>query len=178
MQMDDGLDTGPVLYQNKITIEQDYDSGRLHNKLSVLSAQLLAKTIGELSKNRIPKAIAQNGVPSYAKKIEKYETRLNWRLDARLLSQQIKAFAPSPGAWFRHQKTQIKVLKAEPLQLANEQKPGTLILNKNIIIKCGENTALRLIRLQLAGKNILDYSSFLHGYKFVNGDYLECPGTN
>ena len=178
MQMDEGLDTGPVLYQNKISIEKNDDSGTLHNKLSILSAQMLEKFIAELSKNRIPKAKTQKGTPCYAKKINKYETRLDWRLNARLLSQQVKAFSPSPGAWFQHQKTQIKVFQAEPLQLNNDQSPGTLTLNKDIIIKCGENTGLRLILLQHAGKKILDYSSFLRGYKFVNGDYLECPDIN
>lgn len=173
MQMGDGLDTGPVLYQDKITIEENYDSGRLHDKLSLLSAQLLERTVREFSRNSVPKAVIQHGIPSYAKKIEKHETRLDWRLNARLLSRQVKAFTPSPGAWFPHQKTQIKIYKAEPLQLNNKQKPGTLILNKDIIVKCGENTGLRLISLQSAGKKVLDYSNFLRGYKFINGDCLK-----
>ena len=178
MQMDDGLDTGPVLYQNKITIEEGYDAGILQKKLSVLSAQLLAKTIGKLDINLVPQATVQQGNPCYAKKIEKNETRLNWRLNAKLLSQNVKAFNPSPGAWFPYQNTKIKVFEAEPVTLNTEQNPGTLIINKNIIIKCGENTGLRLIRLQSAGKKIIDFSDFLRGCKFVNGDYIECPDIN
>jgi methionyl-tRNA formyltransferase len=153
MQMDEGLDTGPMLLQERVAIAPDETGGSLHDKLAVLGARLV--------------------LPAHAAKLTRADERLDWRRPGRELERQVRALAPRPGAWFVAGDERIKTLGAEVANEPAHAEPGFL-LDDRLTIACGEG-ALRLTRLQRAGKAALPAEDFLRGYRLARGTHLPLP---
>jgi len=166
MQMEAGLDTGPVLSRGAITIADDDTAGSLHDRLAALGARLTVEVLERLPLAAEPQA--SEGV-SYAAKIEKAEARLDWRRSARELDRQIRAFNPFPGAQTLHGETGIKLWQARPEGGAGA--PGTILSadRHGILVACGEG-ALRVLELQKAGGKRLPAGQFLAGNPLAAGD--------
>ncbi len=156
MQMEAGLDTGPMLATARTPIE-DKTAGELTEELAEIGAQLLVGTLIDLPAiHPVPQEDAE---ASYAKKIDKSEAKIDWTEGAEAIERQVRGLAPFPGAWFELDGERIKVLKAEII--AREGKPGTT-LDEHLTIACGY-AALHPVRIQRAGKPAMDVSSFLNG---------------
>ncbi|HCX68017.1 MAG TPA: methionyl-tRNA formyltransferase, partial [Rhodobiaceae bacterium] len=126
MQMDEGLDTGPVLLAERTEIGPQETAGSLHDRLSQTGASLMVRALAALSRGGlVPSPQPEEGV-TYAKKIEKAEARIDWSRPARELDCIIRGLTPFPGAFFEagegKDKTRIKVLRAKPV--AKSGKPG------------------------------------------------------
>ena len=161
MKIENKLDAGPYVMQKKIKIDSEINSGELKEKLSVLGAETLIQSIDLILSNE-GNFIDQNDKEvSYAKKIEKKETKINWQEDAEKIILKINAFSPKPGAWFYFKKLRIKIHKAKIVNLSG--KPGT-VLDDKLIIATRKN-AIKILKLQKEGKNIVDASDFLKGNK-------------
>ncbi|HTQ69904.1 MAG TPA: methionyl-tRNA formyltransferase [Acidocella sp.] len=161
MQMEAGLDTGPMLRREATPIGPEDTSADLHDKLAAQGAKLILK---ELAQPSAP--IAQNDAfSSYAPKLSREDARLDFRLPAPVLERRIRAFYPWPGALGLLGEVVIKILAAEVV--AGEGIPGTL-LPGGLTIACGEG-ALRVTRLQRAGKAAMSADEFLRGYKLPEG---------
>ncbi|MEZ5647787.1 MAG: methionyl-tRNA formyltransferase [Alphaproteobacteria bacterium] len=177
MQMDEGLDTGPILMQTRFSIAADETLGSLHDRLSSIGATAIVTALSELEKGRLH-AISQPEVgASYAHKITKEDARLDWTLPAQVLARRIRAFAPTPGAFFDYGQERIKVLKAEELSQSIQESPGKILRgspNRELCIACGVG-GLRLLQLQRPGRQPLAAAEFLRGFPISSGVVLKMP---
>lgn len=183
MQMDAGLDTGAVLRAAREPIDEDCDAGQLHDRLATLSARLLTEVASELCRGGALTAEPQdeNAGISYAAKIDKAEARLDWREDAEPLAHRVRALSPYPGAWFLHGEERIKLRAATALPYAGDAAAGTVLRNIgpfDVAVACGSGTALGLVKLQRAGKGVLDAAEFLRGHELAAGEVLPCPAIS
>jgi methionyl-tRNA formyltransferase len=156
MQMEAGLDTGPMLAFARVPVE-DKAAGELTEELSEIGARLMVETLHDLPNLR-PEP-QDDALATYAPKIDKAEARIDWSGDAEAIERQVRGLAPFPGAWFELDGERIKVLKAQVV--AHEGKPG-MTLDDRLTIACGF-AALRPLRIQRAGKPAMDVEAFLRG---------------
>jgi methionyl-tRNA formyltransferase len=167
MQMDAGLDTGPVLLQKRIPIAAGDDAGTLHDKLAGLGADAIVAALSEVEGGRA-RAIPQPGTgATYAPKIEKRETRLDWSRPAVELERAVRAFRPAPGAFALLDGEPVKIWRARLVDAAGE--PGMVLRAQcEVAIACGDH-ALAVSELQRAGGRRLSAAEFLRGHPLAPG---------
>jgi methionyl-tRNA formyltransferase len=164
MGMEEGLDTGPVLMAERVRIGRK-TSGELTTELSRLGADLMVRALGALERGGVtPVPQAEDGV-TYAKKILKDEARVDWTKPAREIDCHIRGLSPFPGAWTEVGGERLKILYAEPVD--GGDKPG-VALDDALTIACGE-AALRLVKVQRAGKGAMDARELLKGFAVPRG---------
>lgn len=165
MQMDEGLDTGPILLQEAIAISSDDTAGTLHDKLAALGARLLVRAL-----EAPPGPIAQDGrAATYAARIGRGEAEIDWRDTAAAIERRIRAFDPVPGAQTRHAGVVLKIWRAS-IERGVNATPGTVcaVGPGGIVVACGSG-ALRITELQRAGGKRLTARAFLSGFKLAGG---------
>ncbi len=162
------LDAGPVLMQSKIKISKDLNCKELGEKMSKLGAKLIIDALN-LIENSNPVFKDQNeSEVSYAKKIQKNESKIDWNEEASKVVAKINAFFPNPGCWFDLNGARIKVIKAK--EVINDGKPGT-ILDKKFTIACSHNS-VQILELKKEGKQKLTTEEFLKGNEISIGQNL------
>jgi methionyl-tRNA formyltransferase len=159
MRMEEGLDTGPVLLAERVAVGRK-TYGELHDELARLGADLMVRALAALDRGSIQEQPQPEDGVTYAKKISKEETRIDWQRSARELDCLIRALSPTPGAWCEAKGERLKVLYAEPV--AGSGSAGE-ILDDELTIACGEG-ALRLLRLQRAGRGVMEVGELLRGF--------------
>ena len=167
MRMEEGLDTGPVLLVERVAIGRK-TYGALHDELSQLGADLMVRAISALERGAIEERAQSDAGATYAKKIAKEEARIDWARPARAIECQIRGLSPSPGAWFEARGERLKVLYASPV--AQNGVAGE-VLDDSLTIACGDG-ALRLERLQRAGRGPMAAAEFLRGFPLKKGERL------
>jgi methionyl-tRNA formyltransferase len=176
MQMDAGLDTGPMLLQQALPISESDTAGTLHDKVARLGAELIVQGLKNLSALK-PTPQPQTGV-TYAEKIQKNEAALDFSLPAPVLARRIRAFSPFPGAWMKIQGETIKCWQAHAVEVTHETNndvtPGMVLRadERGLLISCGQG-AIDLTELQRAGGKRLAAREFLSGYPLSPGTYVE-----
>ncbi len=167
MQMEAGLDTGPVLLQRELAIAPDETAGSLHDRLTALGAELIVEVLAQAT---WPAAVPQpvDGI-TYAHKLEKAEAQIDWTQSAAAIDRQIRAFNPFPGAFGRFAEQNVKFWAARPLPAVNGQ-PGEIlqIERQQIVVACGDG-ALAISELQKAGGKRLPVQQFLAGHPLQVG---------
>lgn len=158
MQMEAGLDTGPVLARATHNIAPHHTSGDLHAALAALGGEEIVKVLTDID-TLTPQPQPAEGV-TYAAKIDKAEARINWNAPAPEVLRQIHGLSPFPGAWFELLGERIKVLRAE---LASGQGIAGTRLDDGLTIACATG-AIRLTELQRAGRGTMAADDFLHGF--------------
>ena len=159
------LDAGPILMKSKIKITKENNYEELSNKMSDLGAKLILESL-DLIKNNKAKFVSQNDKDAtYAKKIEKSESKINWKLKARVIVAKINALYPNPGSWFELKGSRIKIIRA--LEVEASGLPGEII-NNRFTIGCAQN-AIQILELQKEGKKIILASDFLRANKLEVG---------
>ncbi len=166
MRMEEGLDTGPVLMTKRVHIGRA-TYGELHDELARLGADLMGHALVALEKGQAREQAQDHEGLTYAKKVEKSETRIDWTKSARALDCHIRGLSPAPGAWFEARGERIKLLFAEPI--AGSGTPGEVL--SDLSIACGSG-ALKLVTVQRAGKGAMDFAAFLRGFPLHPGDKL------
>src|SRR5207302_7293337 len=176
MQMDKGLDTGPILLQRGAPILPDTTAGELTEQLAALGAGLMLEALDGVAAGTLaPRPQPSDGV-TYAAKLQRDEARLDWRRPADLLERQVRAFDPWPGAWFEAGGERLRVLRAAAEPQAMRAPPGT-VLDDRLAVACGTGV-LRPLRLQRPGRAPLDAAEFLRGFPIPAGTLLPCPATS
>lgn len=168
MKMAAGLDTGPVAMVEKTPITPDITAGELHDALAKLGADLLPRTLGALERGAltfIPQS--ENGV-TYASKIEKLESRIDWLKPAAEVHNHIRGLSPFPGAWFEYKGERIKVLRS---QIETGSAPAGAVLDDILTVACGSG-AVALKQLQRAGKQPMQAAELLRGFPIARGERL------
>jgi methionyl-tRNA formyltransferase len=172
MKMDAGLDTGPVALTAKTPIGPDMTAGELHDRLAELGAPLMAEALDLLAKGELTFTPQREEGACYAAKIDKAEARIDWRRPAQALHDHVRGLTPFPGAFFEgdfgHGVERVKVLRTAVD--AGKGAPGT-VLDDAGLIACGEG-ALRLLRVQRAGKGEMGIDEFLRGRRLAKGAAL------
>ncbi|MEL6127484.1 MAG: methionyl-tRNA formyltransferase [Pseudomonadota bacterium] len=166
MQMEAGLDTGPVLLREAIRIEPEETTGALHDRLSALGARLIVEALdgyGELT----PEPQPVEGV-TYAHKIDKAEAALDWTRPAIEIDRQIRGLSPFPGAWTVHEGARLKLLASRIAK--GPLPPGDVALDP-LRVGCGDG-AVEILALQRAGKGVQDAETFQRGTPLPAGARL------
>jgi methionyl-tRNA formyltransferase len=176
MQMDAGLDTGPVLLRESIPIASEATAGTLHDELAALGARLIVAALAGLVRGDLaPTPQPQEGV-TYARKIEKAEARVDWMCNAEEIERQVRAFNPFPGATTILGGVEIKLWRAAALP-GGQGAPGAVlrVTPEGVDVGCGAG-ALRVLELQRAGGKRLAAADFLRGFAVRPGDRFELRG--
>ena len=165
MQMEAGLDTGPMLLSKEVTVDRK-NTAQLTEELAKIGADLMMIYLSEPTRYP-PTPQPEDGV-SYAKKVRKEETRIDWAFPALQIEHQVRALAPFPGAWFEANGERVKLLEAQVVD--GDGQPGT-VLDENLRIACGEQ-ALQPLVVQRAGKGAMSPAELLRGFAIPKGTIL------
>jgi len=171
MQMEAGLDTGPVLLRDAFTVTPDDTSATLHDRLAALGARLVVEALGKLPLPATPQALA--GV-TYAQKIGKAEAVIDWSQSAAELDRHIRAFNPFPGAQAQFGGQTVKLWRAMPVEGAGENGQILQVDRNRVVVACGSG-ALAVSELQKAGGKRLAVREFLAGHPLKVGDRFDLP---
>ena len=165
MQMEAGLDTGPVLARQATPIGPEDTAETLHDRLTEIGASLMTKTLVALAADTITAVPQPEAGVTYAAKIDKSEARIDWTRGAADLDAHIRGLSPFPGAWCEIGGERVKLLMARPED--GTGLPGEA-LDDHLLVACGTG-ALRLLTLQRAGKGPMDAGTFLRGRPVPSG---------
>ena len=168
MKIEKKLDSGPFVKQLKVKIHKETTSGELNMKLSVLGAEALKDSIELISSNKANFNQQNEKDATYAKKINKIETQINWKDKAENIIAKINAFNPKPGAWFLLKNERIKILKAKEINQKGEEGK---VLDDKLTVGCSSN-AIQILKLKKEGKREMDAQEFLAGNDLKKGTKL------
>jgi methionyl-tRNA formyltransferase len=167
MRMEEGLDTGPVLMAERVAVGRK-TSGDLAAELSRLGADLIVRAMGALERGAVtPQPQPEQGV-TYAKKISKDEARIDWSKSAGEIDCLIRGLAPVPGAYTEVKGERLKVLYAMPV---NDRGEAGEVITDDLTVACGEG-ALKLLKIQRAGKDVMEARELLKGFPLPPGTKL------
>jgi len=166
MKIVEKLDSGPVLTFKELDLDQNATYGEVEKKLSEMGASLLIESLKNIENSNLRFTEQIHSEATYAKKIDKKETKINWSLEANKVIAHIHGLSPSPGAWFEHEKERFKVLRAN--KSAASGKPGTT-LDENLTIAC-KSDSVQILEIQRQGRNKQTTKDFLLGKKICKGE--------
>ena len=176
MQMDAGLDTGPVVCTARLDIGPRETAGSLTERLAELGAGTVVETLAALAREGALSATPQsNEHATYANKIGRADELVDWTRDAAMLDRRIRALAPSPGALAGWRGKPVKLRAAEPVRRSADAQAGTVvgIDAQGIDVACGDDTVLRITELQPAGGKSMPARAFGAGYRVAPGERFE-----
>jgi methionyl-tRNA formyltransferase len=167
MRMAEGLDTGPMAMAERVPIGADMTAGELHDRLAPLGADLMLRALGALERGALNLTPQPASGVTYAAKIQKDETRIDWGQPARRVHDHARGLSPFPGAWceFAGQPGRIKVMRTG---LSDGSGPPGTVLDQCLTVACGEG-AVRILELQRAGKQPMRADEFLRGTPVAAG---------
>jgi methionyl-tRNA formyltransferase len=169
MRMAEGLDTGPIALAERLAVAADMTAGELHDALARLGADLMVRALGALERGTLQLTPQPDEGVTYAAKIDKGETRIDWGRPWRQVHDHIRGLSPFPGAWFEFAKgVRVKVLRTTRGE--GSGAPGTA-LDHQLTVACGDG-AVRLTHVQRAGKQPMTAEEFLRGTKVPPGTRL------
>lgn len=165
MQVVEALDAGAMYKKKEIVIDKDMTVGILHDKMAEIGAQLMTEVLDDL--DNITPEPQDESLATYAAKIDKTESLLDFSQSAVVLERKIRAFNPYPATYFEHNGERFKLLKTSVVANDKNLKIGEIWQDKeNLIIGCGER-ALQVEQIQRQGKKVMSASELLRGYSFV-----------
>jgi methionyl-tRNA formyltransferase len=168
MKIQEQLDTGPILSSKELDLDQNTTHGEMEKELSLLGANLLVESLKIIKEGNFKFIEQENSQSTYAKKIDKNETKINWNLEASKVLSHIHGLSPNPGAWFEFENERFKILKAKKTMPSG--KPS-LVLDENLTIACKLNS-IQILELQRQGKNKQTAKDFLLGKKIKKDSTL------
>ena len=174
MRMEAGLDTGPVCRMERVPIGSNTTAGELHDSLAERGAALMVRTLGELEEGHVDCTPQPADGVTYATKIEKAESRIDFGKSAREVHNRVRGLSPAPGAWFEaiHEgrTERIKLLRSELVAHIRNAPPGS-VLDETLTVACGEG-AVRVLQVQRSGRKPMAASEFLRGFPLAPGTRL------
>ena len=174
MIMDKGMDTGDILLVDETPIEQNDDAQSLHDKLSEQGGKLVLETLSRLQKNDLLPTPQNSDLASYAPKLKKEESLIDWKIDAENIFNKIRGLSPWPGTHTLYNGKRLAILKGEIVLGEPSDRPGHVerITDTGIEVGTGKNR-LKITELKLEGKKAMQVKSFLSGYKITRDDIFE-----
>jgi methionyl-tRNA formyltransferase len=170
MQMEAGLDTGPIAIFQRVPIRFDMTAGELRGELAEFGADLMAYALSDLERGRLAREPQREAEVTYADKIDRTKTRIDWQMPWRKVHDYIRGLSPFPGAWFEFpvdgKPVRVKVLRTTKGE-GGGKPPGT-VLDEHLTIACGEG-AIRVLELQREGRRAMAAEEFLRGLPLKPG---------
>ena len=168
MKIEEKLDSGPVLVSKELELNNYLTHGEVEKRLSIIGANLLIESLKNIEKGNSKFIDQKHSEATYAKKIDKSETKINWNLDANKVLAHIHGLSPSPGAWFEYENERFKVIRAK---ISTTSGKSNSVLDNNLTIACKSNS-IQILELQRQGKNKQTSKEFLLGKKIISGSIL------
>lgn len=173
MRMDTGLDTGPICLEQTFPITAEMTASDLHDHIAVCGADLMAKALAALEAGNLPERTQPNEGVTYARKIDKAESQIDFSLPSHAVHNHIRGLSPFPGAWFQAKDAsgkddRIKVLQSE---VVAGEGPAGQIIDDQLTIACSTG-AIRLLQVQRAGRRVAQAEEFLRGFPLTAGTSL------
>jgi len=168
MKIEEKLDRGPVLKIKELDLDRNSTYGETEKKLSIIGANLLIEGLKDIEDGSAKFTDQIHSQATYAKKIDKNETKINWSLDSSKVIAHIHGLSPNPGAWFEYEDERFKVLRVN--KSSARGNPGTL-LDENLTVAC-KSDSIQILEIQRQGKNKQIAKSFLLGKKISKGSIL------
>ena len=172
MFMAEGLDTGDMLLKSETEIGPDETAGELHDRLSQMGAELIVKTLDQLVKGELRKIPQDDSFSCYAPMLSKELSKIDWTKPAQEIHNQVRGLCPWPSAETVFQKKRLKI-HSSALSNDGSGKPGTVLKKKNLVVCCGNNTALELLVVQYEGGKRMSGKDFLLGHPSMIETVLE-----
>ena len=169
MKIQEKLDTGPILSSKQIDLDKNSTHGEVEKKLSLIGADLLVESLKSIENGTLKFIEQASKDATYAKKIDKKESKINWKLDADKVLAHVHGLSPSPGAWFNYENERFKVLKA---QISLKRGKQGSVVDENLTIACQSNS-IQILELQRQGKNKQTAKEFLLGKKISKNTILK-----
>ena len=169
MKIQEKLDTGPILSSKQIDLDKNSTHGEVEKKLSLIGADLLVESLKSIENGTLKFIEQASKDATYAKKIDKKESKINWNLDANKVLAHVHGLSPSPGAWFNYENERFKVLKA---QISLKRGKQGSVVDENLTIACQSNS-IQILELQRQGKNKQTAKEFLLGKKISKNTILQ-----
>lgn len=169
MQMEPGLDTGPMLLRDTVPIKEDTTAGDLHDRLAEMGGELIVQALAGVEAGTLEPVPQPEAGVTYAAKVTKDDGHLTWQ-DATYCGRQVRALNPWPGTWVWQGGERLRVLAAEGVPGASG-RPGQ-VLDDRLTVACAAGGGLRILRLQRSGKAAQDAEAFLRGYALPPGTVL------
>ena len=168
MLMDKGLDTGPVILQKETQIGENDNFLKVHDSLSLIASQTISETILKFIEGKLAAKEQNDDIASYADKIEKHETKIDWNLTAKEIRNLIYSLSLLPGAWtITKEGKRLKILSAS----IEEAKGEIAVLGENQILGCGQSS-LKIKEVKPEGKKIMLFDDYLRGKNFSLGEKI------
>jgi methionyl-tRNA formyltransferase len=167
MQMEEGLDTGAMWLMETVPITAETTSQSLHDELSEMGGRIIAEALEGICDGSLIAIQQPANTVTYADKLKKEESEVSWEDDADIIERKVRALNPWPGVTFESRGEKIKILEAEVIEHAG--KTAGILLDDQLTVSCGHN-ALRLLRVQRAGKGPVEGPAFLRGFPAKVGD--------
>lgn len=173
MYLAEGLDTGDMLLRAETEIGPDETAGELHDRLSVLGADLLVKTLESLQNGTAKRIPQGESDTDYARMLTKEMGKINWGKPAQILHNLIRGLSPWPTAYTTCLGKRLKIHKSQLVDCTASEKPGYVLVNdKDFLVVCGNQTVLRLLEVQYEGGKRMPGALFLRGHADVCGTVL------
>jgi len=191
MIMNEGMDTGPILLQEETEIGPNETAGKLHDRLTEMAGEAILSTLSGLSSGKISPT-PQRGDPSYAPKLSKEDGRIDWTQPSNDVHNHIRGMYPWPGAYSFYDGQRVKICRSQNLGRLTQKlfdqlplgkdvldvKPGEIIDTRSVgfVVKCGNETAVKLTNVQPPSKCLMSGIDFVNGYQVeLNGNFSETP---
>ncbi|MBN1831045.1 MAG: methionyl-tRNA formyltransferase [Deltaproteobacteria bacterium] len=174
MHMDEGMDTGPIIYQTELLILKDETAGQLHDRLALLAGEVIIKSLADMADKPVKEIPQDDSAATYASKIQKKDTRVDWTPPASEISCRIRALDPSPGAYTLLDGKEVKLFASTVIEEnGTNDVPGRVLECKEDEIHVQSGRGIVGIRaIQVPGKKRLMVSDFLRGFPLSEGTVL------
>jgi methionyl-tRNA formyltransferase len=172
-QLDQGMDTGPIYVYDAVDIKPNETSGELLNRLAERAPGSVKSAIEMIERGEVTTPQSAELV-TYASKILKEESRINWHDSSRTLARRIRAFNPNPGCWTLWKGSRISINRAHVGETKVDLRPGSIsIIEDELVVGCGQSSSLVIDEVQPAGKRAMKTNEWLNGARCQAGDSFE-----
>jgi methionyl-tRNA formyltransferase len=166
MQMEKGLDTGPVLLRESTPISRTDSSASLGNRLQVMGCRLLIQAIESLARGMLSPEPQDERLATYAGKIRKSESLIDWQASATSIDRLVRAMYPRSPAWCSHPQGRLRIIQAGVGMTGSTSSPGTVleVSSEGVLVSCGEGSTILVTSVQPEGKGVMTVASLLNGH--------------
>ena len=169
MKIVEKLDAGPVMLKSKIKLTKESNYTKVSQQMTDIGAKLILEALDKIESGEANFVNQNEDEATYAKKIDKFETQVDWGLSASIIEKKVRAFYPSPAMWFKYKGQRFKILKAK---IGNGIGKSGEVISDNLEIACAKNKSIKILEIQREGKKIQKVEEFMLGSIIKKGSII------